>query len=57
MRTGGSAFINVLALTAVAARIAYTACYLTDRATLRSLCWMVGILCIIALFGVAAAGK
>lgn len=57
MRTGGNGIVNLLALTAVGARIAYTACYLTDRATLRSLCWMLGILCILALFGVAAAGK
>ncbi len=56
-RTGGSTTINLLAVTAIAARIAYTACYLTDRATLRSLCWFLGMLCIFALFGAAAAGK
>ncbi|MCU0817837.1 MAG: MAPEG family protein [Beijerinckiaceae bacterium] len=57
MRSGGNATVNLLAIAAIAARIAYTACYLTDRATLRSLCWIVGILCIIGLFGTAAAGK
>lgn len=56
-RTGGSATVNLLAVAAIGARIAYTACYLTDRATPRSLCWFLGMLCIFALFGAAAAGK
>lgn len=56
-RTGGSMTINLLAVAAIGARIAYTACYLSDRATLRSLCWFLGMLCIFALFGTAAAGK
>ncbi|MFM8749333.1 MAPEG family protein [Rhabdaerophilum sp.] len=57
LRTGGSSSVNLLAMTAMGARIAYTAFYLTDRATLRSICWIIGMLCIIALFGAAAAGK
>ncbi|MCA3633846.1 MAG: MAPEG family protein [Methylobacterium sp.] len=57
LRTGGSSNVNLLAMTAIGARIAYTAFYLTDRATLRSICWLIGMLCIIALFGAAAAGK
>lgn len=54
---GGGATANLLALTAIGARIAYTFSYLQNRATLRSLCWFVGILCILGLFGVAAAGR
>lgn len=57
LRTGGSSSVNLLAMTAIGARIAYTAFYLTDRAILRSICWLIGMLCIIALFGAAAAGK
>ncbi len=39
-----------LALTYVASRLAYVACYLADRATLRSAVWFVGMLAIGALF-------
>jgi uncharacterized MAPEG superfamily protein len=56
-KTGGSGWINALALTAIGARIAYTACYLKDLANLRSLSWFIGILCIVALFVLAAQGK
>ena len=47
--------INNLALLFVAARILYTVFYLTDRATLRSLAWMVGHGAVIVLFVRAAA--
>ncbi|MGL5446393.1 MAG: MAPEG family protein [Rhabdaerophilum sp.] len=57
MRAGSSGLLSGLALAAVAARIGYTACYLTDRATLRSFCWLIGVLCITGLFGLAAGGK
>lgn len=51
---GSSGWLNTLAIIAIGARIAYTACYLKDFATLRSLSWFIGILCIIGLFILAA---
>jgi uncharacterized MAPEG superfamily protein len=53
-KSGTSGALNLIAVIAITARIAYTASYLANRATLRSLCWLVGVLCILALFGVAA---
>lgn len=46
--------VDGLALGFVAARIAYIGCYLADRASLRSLVWLVGLGLSIALFVVAA---
>ncbi len=46
--------INMLAAAFIFARIVYTLLYLTDRATLRSISWVVGYLCVIALFLIAA---
>ena len=46
--------INLLAAAFVLARIVYTALYLADKATLRSVAWFAGYLCVLALFGVAA---
>jgi len=50
--TGGAALatINVLAVVWVLARLAYGYCYLTDRSSLRSLCYFVAMLCVIGLF-------
>jgi uncharacterized MAPEG superfamily protein len=45
--------IDVLAAVFVAARLAYTAAYLTNAATLRSLIWMVGFVAVIWLFALA----
>lgn len=42
--------IDTLAGAFVALRIVYTALYIADRARLRSLCWSLGFLCVIALF-------
>lgn len=42
--------INLLAITFIVTRILYAICYLADRATLRSVCWFVGMGCIVALF-------
>ncbi|MGO4761032.1 MAPEG family protein [Cupriavidus sp. 2KB_3] len=42
--------IDELAMVFVVARILYTVCYLTDRATLRTLCWTIGFLTVIGLF-------
>ncbi|MDP5007508.1 MAG: MAPEG family protein [Glaciimonas sp.] len=44
------ASINALAILFIVARLAYTAFYLIDKASLRSLAWFVGHLSIIALF-------
>jgi len=35
-------------------RIGYTACYITDRATLRSVMWTGGFVCVVALFVISA---
>ena len=48
------ASIDGLATVFVIARIFYIACYVTDRATLRSLCWLVGIASAVGLFDVSA---
>lgn len=47
--------LDILAMVFVAARIAYIACYVTDRAALRSLFWFIGISCVVAIFLAARA--
>lgn len=47
--------IDVLAGTFVVLRVAYTAAYLGDRAALRSLLWLGGFCCVVALFAAGAA--
>ena len=42
--------IDVLALSFVAARIAYVICYVADWPTTRSLVWTLGIACVVAIF-------
>ncbi len=42
-------------LTFVLARVAYVACYLADRSTLRSLVWMIGFAANLVLFVAAVA--
>ncbi|BBF94427.1 MAPEG family protein [Blastochloris tepida] len=44
------ATVNALALAVVAARLVYTACYVADLATLRSLVWLAGWGLTIAIF-------
>lgn len=46
--------LDLLAGTFVAARVAYSACYYADLATLRSLVWAVGFGCVVGLFVIAA---
>ena len=41
---------NILAGIWLLFRLAYTACYITDRASLRSLMWGGGFACVVALF-------
>lgn len=45
--------VDGLALAFVVLRAAFIACYLTDRATLRSLVWVLGYAACLALFGLA----
>ncbi len=45
--------INALALAFVLLRTLYGICYIRDWATLRSLCWMLALACVIALYGFA----
>ena len=44
------ATVDALALAFIAARLAYIACYLADRAQLRSLTWVAGLAACVALF-------
>jgi len=48
------ATVNALAGAWVLCRVGYTACYIGDRPTLRSLAWSVGFFCVIGLFVVSA---
>jgi uncharacterized MAPEG superfamily protein len=49
--------VDVVAGTFIVLRIAYTAAYLADRHLLRSLLWVAGLACVIALFAIAAAAR
>ncbi len=49
--------LDGLAVTFIVARILYTACYFTDRASLRSLVWVIGYFSVIGIFMLAAFGK
>ena len=42
--------VDVLAVTFVVARVGYIVCYVADKATWRSIFWLVGLLSVIALF-------
>ncbi|WP_310389075.1 MAPEG family protein [Roseateles sp.] len=42
--------VDALALGFVAARVAYIAAYLADKAALRSVIWFAGVICSVALF-------
>ncbi|MBY0437355.1 MAG: MAPEG family protein [Burkholderiales bacterium] len=46
--------IDALAVAFVLLRVAYTALYIADRPTARSLVWIAALACIVALFVVAA---
>lgn len=45
--------IDALGISFVVARIAYIACYVADKATLRSVVWTIGYGCVIALYVLA----
>jgi uncharacterized MAPEG superfamily protein len=51
---GPQPLVDTLALVFIAARLAHLACYLANRAALRSLVWFVGFLTVIAIFVTAA---
>lgn len=46
--------IDALALVFIAARVAYILCYVTDKAALRSLVWLVGLGASLAMFVIGA---
>jgi uncharacterized MAPEG superfamily protein len=48
-----AARIDMYALTFVAARVGFIASYLTDKPTLRSVFWLVGLLSVVGLFAAA----
>ena len=48
-----AARIDWYAMAFVIARVGFIACYVTDRAGLRSLCWLVGLLSTLGLFAAA----
>lgn len=50
MQGGPRALVDGLALVVLAARLAYVACYVLDRSTLRSLVWALGWFGSLALF-------
>jgi uncharacterized MAPEG superfamily protein len=43
----------VYAVVFVVARVGFIACYVADKASLRSLCWLVGLLSVVGLFAAA----
>jgi uncharacterized MAPEG superfamily protein len=43
-------WVNLLAGLFVAARMGFIYCYVTDKASIRSICWTVGVICVIGIF-------
>jgi uncharacterized MAPEG superfamily protein len=48
-----TARIDLYAMVFVAARVGFIVCYVADKASLRSLCWLVGLLSVVGLFAAA----
>jgi uncharacterized MAPEG superfamily protein len=48
-----AARIDLYAFVFVAARVGFMVCYVTDKASLRSLFWLVGLLSVVGLFAAA----
>lgn len=46
--------VDALATVFIVARILFIGCYITDRANLRTLCWLAGIVSVVGLFVVSA---
>ncbi len=58
MIAGGSiAAVNLLAVLFIVLRLFYGWCYITDRASLRSMVWFAATACTVGLFIVAAVGS
>jgi len=53
---GNASLINALALAFIFFRVVYTVLYVRNKPTLRSSAWLLAYLCVLGLFGVAAAG-
>ena len=53
---GGGGLVNMLALVIMAARLGYTVFYVTDRATLRSLAWVIAWCGTVWMFTLGAFG-
>ena len=53
---GDQNIVNILAIVYILARIAYGAYYMLDKATLRSTCWFIGVVCTVGLYIVSAFG-
>ncbi len=51
---GPQPLVDVLALVFIAARVAHLACYLANRASLRTLVWGVGLLSVVGIYIAAA---
>jgi len=43
-------WVNLLAGLFVAARIGFIYCYVTDKESLRSICWTIGVICVLGIF-------
>jgi uncharacterized MAPEG superfamily protein len=48
-----AARLDLYAMVFVAARVSFIVCYVTDKASLRSLSWLVGLLSVLGLFAAA----
>jgi uncharacterized MAPEG superfamily protein len=48
-----AARMDLYAMVFVAARLGFIVCYVADKASLRSLCWLVGLLSVVGLFAAA----
>jgi len=46
--------VDQLALVFIASRVVYVFCYIMNWATLRSIVWVIGLLCIVGLFVISA---
>lgn len=51
---GPQYWIDLLAVNFILLRIAYGYCYIVDKPTLRSLCWVAALGCVVAMFVVSA---
>ena len=50
VRGASQTTIDILAMTFIAIRIVYVALYLANLATVRSLAWLAGLICVVSMF-------